>query len=344
MPTHGASSVSGTPRRRLLGIAVALLAFALAGFGGSSSSSTGKTGAWRFTDDRGVTVSLKTRPKRIVAYDVAARALMDIGVKPVGILASFPAAKDVMLQGLDLSGVKVIAAWQINLEALAALRPDLIVTVYEPPFNAAALGFADKATQAKAQHIAPIVAIDSLRNVTTVIDRFEKLGKALGIDLKSPGVIAAHKHFAAASARLRAATAAKPRLKAVALGGVKGVGYSIARPGLNPTLRLFEKLGLHLVKPTSKPANINTDYVLHYFEHISFELADKYPADLILLARSPALMSRKELDAIPTWQQLPAVKAGQVVSWRLLDPFSYKLLSADLDALAKAVKHARVVI
>jgi iron complex transport system substrate-binding protein len=336
--------VSGIPRRRLLGVVVALLAFALGGCGGSSSSSSGgATGRWTFTDDRGVTVSLKSRPKRIVAYDVAARALMDIGVQPIGILASFPAAKDMMLQGLDLSGVKVTPAWQVNLEALAALRPDLIVTVYEPPYKAAVLGFPNKTTQAKAQHLAPIVAIDSLRNVTAVTDRFEQLGKALGADLHAPDVVAAHKNFAAASARLRAATAAKPRLTALALAGVKGVGFSVARPDLNPTLRLFEKLGLHLVKPRSKPADINKDYVLHYFERDSFELADKYPADLILLGRPPLVMSRKELDAIPTWRRLPAVKAGQVVSWRRLDPFSYKLLSADLDALAKAVEHARVV-
>lgn len=333
--------MSGRTRRRLLGVAV--VALALAGCGGSSSAK--KASGWTFTDDRGVTVSLKSRPKRIVAYDIAASALMHIGLKPVGIFASFPFEKNPQLAGLDLSGIaKVSEAYgQINLETLAATRPDLIVTIFNPLLTGPVIGFPDKATQAKAQKIAPIVAINSTKDVTTVIDRFEQLGKALGLNLDAPDVKAAHKRFEEASARLRKATAAKPRLKALAMAGVKGLGFSFARPDLNPTLRLYEKLGLHVIKPVSKPGNINKDYNSYFYERASFELADKYPADLILWGHVPGTLDLAALNRIPTWQQLPAVKAGQLVSWRVLDPFSYELLSGDLERLAKAVENAKIV-
>jgi iron complex transport system substrate-binding protein len=344
--------MSALTRRRFLGVtAAAGAAVVLAGSGGSSAQEADATpspagsGAWSFTDDRGTTVSLQAQPERIVAYDLAASALMNFGVKLVGIFGSFPADKNPQLAGLDLSGVTILgeAYGAINLEALAAAQPDLIVTIFDPRLTGPVIGFPDAATQALAEHIAPIVAINSIKDLTDVIDRFEELGASLGVDPKAPGVTAAHERFQSTSARLQAATAAKPGLTALALSAGSSWGFAFARPDSFPTLRLFQQLGLKMVKPASPPGDINKQYNSFFYEYVSFELADVYPADLILYSILPAALDLQALSEIPTWQRLPAVQAGQLVPWRTLDPFSYKLLGDDLDALAAIVEGAEIV-
>jgi iron complex transport system substrate-binding protein len=342
--------MSGMSRGRFIGLVIAgivvaavVVAAILTQFGKSSSSTT--SGPWTFTDDRGVTVSRESQPQRIVAYDLAASALMHIGLKPVGIFAAFPFDKNPQLAGFDLSGVaKVSEAYgDVNLETLAAAQPDLIVTIFDPRLTGPVIGFRDKATQEKVEQLAPIVAIDSTKDLTQVIERFEQLGSALGVDLKGQRVTAAHQRFEAASARLRAATAAKPDLTAAAVAAQPGLGLAYARPDLNPTLRLYQKLGLRMVQPEDEPADIKQNYNGFFYEMNSFELAGRYPADLILYSELPVAMDLKALEAVPTWQTLPAVKAGQLLPWRVLDPFSYELLSEDLENLANAVEHAKDV-
>ena len=344
--------MSALTRRRFLGVTTAAgIAAVLAGCGGSPPPAAGTSptpaasGAWSFTDDRGTTVSLPAQPQRLVAYDIAASALMNVGVQLVGLFGSCPAAKSPQLAGLDLSGVTILgeAYGALNLEALAAARPDLVVTIFDPRLTGPVIGFPDAATQARVEQIAPLLAIDSTKDLTVVIDRFEELGAALGVHRTAPDVTAAHQRFAAASARLRAATAAKPGLTALALSAGSAWGFGFARPDQNPTLRLFQQHGLQLVKPASPPGDINKAYNSFFYEYASFELADVYPADLILYSNLPVALDLQALGAIPTWQRLPAVQAGQLVPWRTLDPFSYKLLGGDLDALATAVERAQDV-
>jgi iron complex transport system substrate-binding protein len=342
--------MSGMTRRRFIGIVGAGVVvvgggIAVAATRLGKSSSNEASGPWTITDDRGVTVSLKSQPKRVVAYDLAASALMNIGMMPVGIFASFPFDKNPQLAGFDLSGVAKVSEGygQINLETLAAAHPDVIVTIYDPRLTGPVIGFKDKEQQAKVEQLAPVIAINSIKDVTDVIDRFEQLGSAMGVDLKSQRVTSAHEQYKAASTRLQAATTSKPGLIAAALAAQPGLGFMYARPDLNPTLRLYEKLGLHMVQPASKPADINQNYNGFFYEQNSFELPSKYPADLILYSTLPAAMDLNAMNAIPTWQSLPAVKVGQTLGWRVLDPFSYALLSQDVDKLAAAVEHAKVV-
>jgi iron complex transport system substrate-binding protein len=344
--------MSALTRRRFLGVtAAAGAAVVFAGTGGSSAQEADATpspagsGAWSFTDDRGTTVSLQAQPERIVAYDLAASALMNFGVKLVGLFGSFPVDKTPNLTGLDLSGVTILgeAYGAINLEALTALRPDLIVTIFDPRLTGPVIGLPDAATQALAEHIAPTVAINSIKELPDVIDRFEELGASLGADPNAPGVTEAHQRFQSASARLQAATAAKPGLTALALSAGSTWGFAFARPDAFPNLRLFQQLGLKMVTPASPPGDINKKYNSFFYEYVSFELADVYPADLILYSILPAALDLQTLSEIPTWQRLPAVQAGQLVPWRQLDPFSYKLLADDLDALAAAVEGAEII-
>jgi iron complex transport system substrate-binding protein len=331
-------------RRRFVGVAGGSIASVVLAGCGTSSSDDG-AGGWTFTDDRGVKVSLKSRPTRVVAYDLAASALMHAGVKPAGIFASFPFDKNAELEGLDTSGVaKVGEAYaKLNLETLAATRVDLVVTIFDPRLTGPLIGFPDKPTQAKVQRLAPIVAIDATKPLTTAIARFEELAGALGANLKAPLVTAAQKRFSDAEARARAAIAAKPGLTAVAFAAYKGYGLNFARPDQFPILAEYEKLGLKLVKVGGKPGDINKAYDSFFYENVSFEQADKYPADLMLYDSQPAAMDVKELDAIPTVRRLPAVKAGQLAGWVNIGGFSHELAAQRVGTLAEAVEHAHVL-
>ena len=316
-------------RREFLGGAMAGMAVVLARR--SDASSNPSSGPWSFTDDRGVKVSLKSQPKRIVAYDLAAAALMNIGLNCVGIMASWPLTQDPELSGLNLKGVATVSSSyaNLNLEVLAETQPDVIVTIFDPRLTGPVIGFSNTATQSKAEQLAPIIAINSIKDITVVINRFEQLGHSLGVDIQGPLVTSVNREFSTASASVKAATSAKPGIKVIALAAYQGAGVSFCRPNEHPTFRLYEKLGIDMVPITSKPGNINTDYNSFFYERDSFELFGKYPADLILYSDIPGAMTPKQLASVPTWASLPAVKAGQLLPWRVLDPFSYKVLSLD---------------
>ena len=61
-------------------------------------------------------------------------ALIPLGIRPVGIYADTPIADDLALDHLDLEGIEIVGEeWGvINVEAVAALEPDLIVAEWWP--------------------------------------------------------------------------------------------------------------------------------------------------------------------------------------------------------------------
>jgi iron complex transport system substrate-binding protein len=329
----------GMTRRRISAGVIAILAgtFVLAAFAGGTGASVApaRTDAgqaeWTFTDDRGTKVSLDSRPLRIVAYETAASALWYLGVKPVGIFGSSSLTQSPLLEGVDVRGITSLGKvyGEINLEKLAALKPDLIVTAYSPKFNPL-WGFKDDKQQKKVGAFAPIVAINGIRLPTQVIGRYEALARALGANLRTPKLVAARKSFSAAVNELRAATKAKPGLLALAVGAYGDQLY-FAKPADFPALRQYRSWGLKMVVPGGKDA---------FWEIVSFEEADKYPADVILYDTRTGALGPKELAKKPTWNLNPAVKAGQLVPWQGQEDWSYQLYTKDIRTLAKAVRSA----
>jgi len=298
---------------------------------GATAVSGEQEGPWAFTDDRGVEVSLESRPRRVVAYETAASALWYLGIDPVGIFAVSPLAENPQLSGVDLSGIEPVGEvyGEINMERLAALRPDLIVTAFDPGEPEVASGFADVGQQEQAQAIAPIVAIDGTKSPTVVIGRFEELAEALGADLNTPELAAARDRFDEAVEELRAAVASKPGLRALAIGAYDQLYF--AKPAAFPALRQYQQWGLDLVEPGGDN---------RFWDIVSFELADKYPADLILYDNRPVSLSLGDLAKIPTWRTLPAVEAGQLVGWEGHENWSFQLYAEDIELIAEAVKRA----
>ncbi|MFJ9409794.1 ABC transporter substrate-binding protein [Streptomyces sp. NPDC101393] len=317
----------------------ALLAACGAGKGPGSGGGSGKGGPWSFTDDRKKKVSLDGRPQRIVAFTGTAAALHDFGIDDqiVGVFGptklkngkADPQAGDV-----DVDKVTIIgnAYNQFNVEKYAGLRPDLLVTnMYEP----GALWFVPDDSKDKITQLAKSVAITSSRTpLVNIIERYAELAKSLGADLGAKKVTDAKSRFEKASAALREAAKSHP-VKVLACSGSPDLFYA-SNPGINADLMYYKSLGVDLIVPDHLDKG-------GYFESLSWENADKYKADVLMLDNRTATLQPKDLAAKPSWAKLPAVKAGQITPWSSEPRFSYAGAAPLIEALAKAIEDAKKV-
>ncbi|WP_300019562.1 twin-arginine translocation signal domain-containing protein [Pseudonocardia sp.] len=327
-----------TRRRFLTGSALAVLV-AGCGTAPTGSAPDPAAGSWSFTDDRGETVELPTRPTRIAAYDTAGAALFFLGTPPVAVFGGSPIGQNPNLEGVDLTGIESVGEvyGEIDIEALAAAAPELIVTAFDPRQSGPVFGFVDGPVFDQVRQLAPIVAIDGTRDPLEVIGRFEELAVALGGDVEAPAVVAARQDYDDAAADLTAALAEKPGLLAVAAYADPAEGVAFFRPAPSPGLRQLQGLGLSLVEPEGGSADINEDFAGFFFDLVSLESAGKYPADLMLLDSryDPAAMA-----GVATWAARPDVAAGQIVPYRALESWSYQAYAGDFRTLAEAVRAA----
>jgi iron complex transport system substrate-binding protein len=303
---------------------------------GSSATPSG-TAQWTFTDDRGVAVSLPAQPKRIVAQITGAATLWDYGLRPVGVFGPMhmedgskaPQAGDVDIQSVESLG----EAWgEFDLEKLAALRPDLVVTQSYSGENA--LWNIPPEAEPALKTIAPAVSI-LVRDVsiTQPLQRFEQLAKALGANLESSENIAAKTSFNQAVDDHKAAVAEKTGLKVLVISGAPDSLY-IANPKAATDLIFYRELGVGIVMPETT----------EFWETLSWEQANKYPADLILYDNRAGSATLDYLSTIETWRNLPAVRAGQIGPWNTEPTYSYKSYANDVGGLAEAIRKSRAGI
>ncbi|WP_241564167.1 ABC transporter substrate-binding protein [Nonomuraea polychroma] len=74
---------------------------------------------------------------------------------------------------------------------------------------------------------------------------------------------------------------------------------------------------------------------------MSWENADKYQADVILVDARAQSMTIEEMAKKPTWAKLPAVKAGQLYPWRAAERYSYLGYADVLEELKANLEKAR---
>lgn len=332
-PPFAIEIVDAATRRDFIVGGVSLAALLAAGCGDDTAADS-STGEWTFTDDRGVTVSSPRRPERIAAYVGTAAVLWDLGVRPVGVFgpqrqadgSSEPAAGLVDLDAVESVG----DVWDgVDLEALAELRPDLVVTggVSDEDLWVITAEQVDEVRQ-----IAPIVAVQAYdKPASEIIAGYERLAAALGADLDAPALQQARVDLADAASRLEEAVAAKPGLVAIATYADTD-GLYVAKVEDFPDLLEFQQLGLELVE-----AGGSEDY----WEQLSWENADRYPADLILHDGRSYSLQPDALAEYPTWAALPAVQAGQLHTWNAETVLSQRGFAAALAALADTVSGAR---
>ncbi|MFG2494469.1 ABC transporter substrate-binding protein [Streptomyces caniferus] len=337
------TSRSVTPSRRgilaaggALGIGALVAACGGDKSAGGANSGAG-TGPWSFTDDRKQKVSLKNTPQRIVAFTGTAAALHDFGIddRIVGVFGPTKLKNgkpDPQAGDLDVDEVTIIgnAYHQFNVEKYAALRPDLLVTnMYEP----GVLWFVPDDGKDKITKLAKSVALTSSRvPLIKIIERYAELAGSLGADLKAKKVTDAKARFEKASAALREAAKAHP-VKVLACSGSPDLFYA-SNPGINADLMYYKSLGVDLIVPDHLDKG-------GYFESLSWENADKYQADVLLLDNRTATLQPKDLAAKPSWAKLPAVKAGQITPWSSEPRFSYAGAAPLIESLAKAIESAK---
>lgn len=321
-------------RRGLLAttLAAALLAACGDGEKDETTASESTDGPWEFTDDRGVTISLPRRPERIVAQVTAAASLWNYGIRPIAVWGNQRNADgtpNIEVGNVDLNAVQSIgdAFGEFDLEKLASLRPDLVVSLY---YSGDSVWFIPPEALSPLAQIAPLATI-KVQDVpiSQPIARFAELSSQLGADLTAKANVEAVQGFEKATADLKAAIASKPGLKVIVIAPGQDIFY-VANPKVATDLIWFKELGMDIVTP-----DVST-----FWENLSWEAANRYPADLILSDARPTTLQPSQLMDRPIWRSLPAVQAGQVASWPW-KTYSHRSYTKALQELTATIAAAR---
>ncbi len=236
---------------------------------------------------------------------------------------------------LDISKVEILGnVWgEFNVEKYAALGPELLVTAM---WEKDALWYVPDQSKDKILKLAPpsVALWAAQTTMPKAIQRHEDLAASLGADVKSAKVTAAKTRFEKAAARLRAAAKSKPEIK-VMIGSASQDLFYVSLAKMSADTLYFQELGVKFVEPKVDKAG--------FFENLSWENVDKYDADVIMMDNRSSALQPEALTSKPTWAQLPAVKAGQVVP-RTTEPiYSYDKCAPILEDLAKAIENAKKV-
>ncbi|MGE7385492.1 ABC transporter substrate-binding protein [Streptomyces sp. NPDC004126] len=306
------------------------------GKGGTAAAS----GAWSFKDDLDKTASAKSTPKNIVAYTGTAAALYDYGVQVKGVFGPTKLADgkpDPMAGSMDISKVEILGNVydEFNVEKYAALKPELLATnTWDGTY-----WYVPEASKDKILKLAPAAAIGvgDKASMDKALERTADLAKSLGADLNSKKAADAKARFDAASAKVREAVKANPGIKVLVGSGADQLFY-VSTPKTSADLKYFESLGVEFVSPEQDKLDPQG-----FYESLSWENAGKYKADVVLLDNRTQALQPEALKAKPTWNELPAVKAGQVAP-RVTEPiYSYEKCAQLLEDLAKTIQNAKKV-
>ncbi|WP_116999197.1 ABC transporter substrate-binding protein [Desertimonas flava] len=300
----------------------------------AESPATVVDGVWSYTDGSGRTTTLDEVPERIVMHSGAAAALIPLGIRPVAVFADDNVDADPYLRGVDLEGIEIVGEeWGvINLEAVAALEPDLVIAEYWPVED----GYSGMEESTGNGYelmtdIAPVVGPAQGPSVVAMIEDFENLAVSLGADLDAADLAGERVRFEAAVAAFSAAVEAKPGLTVLAVAPTTE-GLYVAVPENAAELADFMSWGLDIVVPDPDPE-------FPYWQQLSWEQADLYQADVIIVDdRSPESIDVAEEQ--PTWDLLDAVRAGAVADWPAFRLRNYSAYADALEALTGVIDAA----
>lgn len=262
------------------------------------NADTTSAGSRTVTHDLGV-AEVPADPQRIVAINSAAIELLaTLDIKPVGIAPWIGAGNPAQVpahisEAMDLTGVEFVGdANQPNLEAIAAVEPDLILMsgggYYQELYD-------------QVSQIAPTVAYaawpeDSPRSYWK--EYFINTATAMGKEEQAQAVIDAWQ------ARIA-------EFKAAASVDEKHVSVTRLMPDSIMAYQKGSYSGTVLEDAGVK--QIEAQEVVNFAETISMEQLPKLDGDILLLIQSdPQAAIYNQLLTSPLWQQLEAVQADQV--------------------------------
>ncbi len=318
-------------------LALGLIGLAACGSDDDGGAATADDGeAWAYVDGSGRETRLDERPERIVAHANAAAALLSFGIRPVGIYADATIAEDLGLRDDDLEGIEIVGEeWGvINVEAVAALRPDLIVAEWWPLEEAySGLEEGTSAASKQIEEIAPIVGVAQGPSIHTMLQDYEDLAERLGADLDDPDIAGQRERFEASLTRFREAVEAQPDLSVLAVSPTPESLY-VAVPEHAAELADLSSWGLDLVVPDTP------DEGFEYWETLSWENAGKYQADLLIIDERGYPGNLEQAKAQPTWSVLQAAARDATAIWPAYWVRTYEDYAMALDRLTTAVEAA----
>lgn len=334
---------SSTALRRPVRLLTPLLAIALLLVGCSSTPSGGSDassgGTWTYSDATGSTIKVDHTPQRVAAFADQALTLLSYGITPVAIFGRVPVATDSRFAGYDLSKTKIVGNGygEIDLEKLAATKPDLIVTGIYPTDRKGTIdtsqpdyGFKDLEQQKQLRALAPIVTVKVGGAGQDVIDANVKLAEDLGA---KPGTIAAaKKDFDQAASRLTTASKEHPDIEITQMYA-DADGVYVVKPDDEPVTQLYKSLGAHLTD-----LHPNGEY---YWDKYSWENAGQMMTGDIVLVNVEGYQVA-DLKKQATFADDPALKAGQVYSW-IDAALNYSAQAKQMDKLADLIDSAKSV-
>lgn len=250
------------------------------------------------TDDLGRTVDVPARPQRVVALQdlQVLRPLLDLGVTPIASV-THPRAEGAyrFVEEYDVSGVEAIGLLgEPSLERLVALKPDLII-------GTLSAGTQDQLETLSA--IAPTLVYNAGR---PVIDYHRSLAEAVGALDAYDALMA---DYETRLAELRAGVAPMSDELVVSLLSFNPNAGQI-EIGEGPYTLIFRGAGIQQPEPQVNFESAD-EGVRRYW--ISLEQLPEHDADLILLLYSNDPSVNAPITSSPIWEQLAAVKAGQIV-------------------------------
>lgn len=282
---------------RVTGLATVLLCTALAATACSSSSDDGKpaAGGTHTVDTAMGKVSVPDHPKRVVVLDTAELdSAITLGVKPVGATSAGTSSGFLdYLPKNELSGIKNVGEIaNPNLEAIAALHPDLILSSK----------VRDEAHYDALKNIAPTVLTESTGAPWKA--NFQLHAAALGRTAQAATVVKAYQaHVAKVTAALG--------------GGTKAAATKVSM------VRFVEGANIRLYGNASYIGTVLKDVGLarpsvqdvdQLSVDVSPEQMGKADGDALFYATygDPKAAKETQVTASPLWKHLKAVAAGRV--------------------------------
>ncbi|GIM88382.1 ABC transporter substrate-binding protein [Paractinoplanes toevensis] len=326
---------------RLAGAALAVtVSLALTACGGDDSAepaaSATASGPFEYKDALGKDIKLDQTPTTVVAQSSVAAALWDAGFQVKGAYGELKpdAAGKLSYQAgsLDLSKVTVVGSTygEFDTEKYALMNPQLLV---DYTFDNKALWYVPAAQSEKILSLAPGLAVPgNYKTTDEAISTMVDLAGKLGADTKGAALTTAKTDYE--SALTAVGEAAKTSGLKVAIMSPGTDSLYVADPAQLPEGNTLKNAGLDVISPPN-PKN-------EVFAQFSWEKAvDFKDADVILVDARTYDASKADLAKVPTWANLPAVKAGQVYPWYAAAPYSYQSYAKIYNELAGELKSAK---
>ena len=324
------------PTRRQMLIGAAGMAAALTLPRAATARQATPAAGWSFTDDKGVTIELDAAPERLAIDVNAAAPLWDFGIRPDAVFgwnASETGDFGDAGGNIDPEGIEVVGntSEPVQLEKMAAVDPDVIITLTWAPDDPQDYWSFDPEILPQAQEIAPILAMSATGSADANTERFAELAAALGADLETPELAEARDAYDAAMTDLEAAAAEKSDISILFLY-IDAETLYIANPPDWADLAFYQANGVSMVEPDAEPGT--------FWEELSQEQALKYPADVVMASTRPGTLTLDEMKSHPAFGAHPAVKAGQVTTWNQDFIQSYQGMTEAITHLTEILRGA----